>query len=252
MNLVLPERRLILPPKGLLVPRLVVARRRFGPPRRPSTMHQMLLAMGGGAPSPAPVFDAATYNTNNALPTLTFSHTCTGSNRGLIVNVSSAGGVAVSSVTYNGVGLTFIQAQNDGGGPNSRAEQWKLSNPASGANNVVVTMASDALIAVGAISFTGAHQTTASLTGTPAKTSTASSTTISVNVTSATNEVVTDIACEALGAVFTVGGGQTQRWGTAGTLARGSTEAGASTTTMSWSFDFATAAALCAVSVKPP
>ena len=71
----------------------------------------------------------------------TFSYTVgSGSNRVLFVGVGSynaTGGNKVSGVTYNGVAMTLVdtaEAQS-----NTFISLWRLDNPASGANNVVVT-----------------------------------------------------------------------------------------------------------------
>lgn len=266
MNIVLPDRRLILPPKGLLVPRLAVARRRFGPPRRPSTMHQMLLSMGGGGGGGPLAFDNATGDPDTgATPNpRTFSHTCNGSNRALIVAVEyttgggSLGAVGVSALTYNGVSLTQIirQVVSD----ELAIELWKLSNPASGANTVSITFDDLVFSAAAALSFTGAHQTTASLTGTAAS-NTGTNSSPTVNVSSAAGEIVVDGFGLRRNTDFTpngdpaAGAGQTRHTHDASNIScYSSTEAGAASVTMSWSYTLnsgTTYWAIAGVSVKP-
>lgn len=202
----------------------------------------------------AVVFDSASEAAGAAVTTLTWALTTSGSDRGLIVDVTYYHTAArtVSGVTYAGVAMTSI-----GGitrtGFNMRTEQWKLSAPASGANNVVVTMnGSTSELQCGAISVTGAHQTTASLTGTQA-TAQGNSAAPSVGVAAGgTDELVIDSVVADGPVAFTAGAGQTRRWHQPASIGgAGSTEAGVSgTVTMSW----ATTSgewAICGVSVKP-
>lgn len=108
-------------------------------------------------------FDAVSTGMNATDPTsLTWSHTCTGSNLVLIVGTSTesdTGGhtaQTVSGITYNGVALTKIRSDyiTDNG-----TELWYLVAPATGANNIVVTMTAvvDGLFGAG-LSFTGVDQ----------------------------------------------------------------------------------------------
>ncbi|MCH8247650.1 MAG: VCBS repeat-containing protein, partial [Bacteroidetes bacterium] len=178
----------------------------------------------------------------------TFSHTTSGNYRLMLVGVSIHGTGIVSSVTYNGVSLTNVGVQANGS--SARTEIWRLVAPATGTHNVVVTFASmteDA--SLGIITFTGVHQTTP--LGTFASTS-GSSTSASVNVSSATGELVFDHIA-VINATVTVGSGQVQRWNVMGSEARaaGSTEPGATTTTMSWSRGTSGPWSIGAVSIKP-
>ena len=199
----------------------------------------------------AVAFDAASSGSVGSSASLTFAHTCTGTNLALIVDVTyyHTAARSVSGVTYAGVAMTSI-----GGitrtGFNMRTEQWKLSAPANGANNVVITMdGTTSEIQAGAISATGAHQTTASLTGTQA-TAQGNSTTPSVAVTSATNEMVVDSVVADGPGSFTAGTGQTSRWSLpTGIGGAGSTEAGAASVTMSWTITSGEWA-ICGVSIK--
>lgn len=107
------------------------------------------------------VYDATSSGT--ALPgnSITFSHTCSGSNRILLVFISqNSGGSSdiITGVTYNGVSMTRIDRSNTGVGITVYA--YYLVNPTAGANNVVVSASSgsDYLRAI-AVSYTGALQT---------------------------------------------------------------------------------------------
>ena len=86
---------------------------------------------------------------------LTFSHTCAGGTDNVLV----AGGITRSGsnptgVTYNGTAMTFLQAAGIAGF--TGVTQWYLPNPASGAHNIVVSIASSTCISFGGISLTGA------------------------------------------------------------------------------------------------
>lgn len=206
-------------------------------------------------------FDAATTDgTASGTPQTarTFAHTCTGSNRLLVVavcNDEDGSAVTVSSVTYNGVGLTerITVARSNA----QRASLWYLTAPATGANNVVVTISASQEFVAAAVSFTGVHQTTPLGTAASAN---GTSGTATVDISSATDELVLDaVSVNQIGATtYTIGAGQTQRWakiaiGTANPLvdARGSTEVGASTTTMSWTVSPSNVWVIAAVPIKP-
>lgn len=100
--------------------------------------------------------------------TTTVSHTCTGSNRVLIVSISTwnngGTGTGCSGVTYNGVAMTAIGNSTGSTGTTTGqfyTEQWRLVAPATGTNNIVATVAGKTdKLGVAAISFTGADQTT--------------------------------------------------------------------------------------------
>jgi len=229
-------------------------------------MQQMLLAMGaGGAAANPPVFNAVTSSavTNtNASGQFTLSHTTGGSNRALIVGfwfIKVA--ASVSSVTYGGTAMTLIGSIDT---PDTGCQilQYKLSNPATGANNVVISLAnfdpSGHGIQVGAVSFTNAHQTTANLTGTQA-TAAGTTTQPSINVASSGAEIVIDVLGSfdaGPAGTASVDAGQTQRWNAVGTneIGAGSTEAGLSSVTMSWTLSDLIDVnwAIAGVSVKAP
>lgn len=114
-------------------------------------------------------FDAVGPNASgqNALaPTsLTWSHTCGGSNRVLLVGVAvgqASGSDAtktISSVTYAGVAMTSLGVRHSNNQTAGYVQVFGLIAPASGANNVIVTFASAPTSAeAGSLSFNGADQ----------------------------------------------------------------------------------------------
>lgn len=91
---------------------------------------------------------------------LTYSFTCSGNNRRLYVGVMGAiNSLLISGVTYNGVAMTFIDRIQ------VTSDRWiylyELINPATGANNIVISASSSTAISGIAIQFAGARQTTA-------------------------------------------------------------------------------------------
>lgn len=186
---------------------------------------------------------AGTYS--NGAGSLDFSVDCTGANRALIVGVSANHINVATSVTHNSVALTKIAESAQTG---YSASLWKLSNPDTGSQNIHIV--SDGFVIAGvALCFTGAHQTTGSLTGTAA-TSTAGS---GVSVSSASGEIVIDIATSGDGIGSCTGSGQglvNAAYDSSNLLgAFVSVEAGAGSVTMDWSCG--TVAAQVGVSVKP-
>lgn len=100
-----------------------------------------------------PAFDATSNGTVSAASNITVEHTCTGSNRILVVWV--AGNQTTSAVTYNTVSMTQLGTNQSSGGLLINA--WYLVNPATGAHNIVATHGSGANALV-AMSFTAVDQ----------------------------------------------------------------------------------------------
>ena len=151
-------------------------------------------------------FDASTKSEGTG--SRTFNHTITGTNVGLVVFVGTGKGscLTVTGVTYNAVALSFVR--EDQNGTNACTEVWQLAAPATGTNEVVVTITGnpDPVMAV-AMSFTGTNQTTlvSNHNGATGATSVAT-----VDVTSATGRFVADMYAEVEGPDSVVGAGQTE------------------------------------------
>ena len=212
-------------------------------------------------------FDAASSQVGALVSSLTWSHTCTGSDLALLVGVGfspdGCSAYSISGVTYNGVAMTSVGSVGDPSGDCMSVQQWKLSTPSSGAHNVVVTFTGNVYAVAGAASFTGASQDTATLTGTQATAlnTTGLSSAITVDVTSAAGEIVFDTAMAGGdGGALTVNGSQSQKFlrgqshGDAAGIPNvgGSTEAGAASVTMSWVISANDVWATAGVAVKGP
>ena len=148
--------------------------------------------------------------------TLTFSHTCTGSNLYLIVHIYSQSGAGATGVTYNGTAMTRLSAAND------IDEIWGLVNPATGANNVVASRASGTgSFLGGAISYTGVAQSSSignkdSGNYYDEANKTDSSTTPHRHFTTANDNSIIVVGCWNDGDTTSdaSGTGHTKRWGT--------------------------------------
>src|SRR3954468_16022523 len=104
----------------------------------------------------AVAFDAATDggDKGGANSSKTFSHSCAGSDRCLIVTaLGDQTNDLITGVTYNGVAMTLAAKRPPTG------DRWLylfyLLNPASGSNSVVVTASGTTYILTGAASYTG-------------------------------------------------------------------------------------------------
>lgn len=102
-------------------------------------------------------FDNSANGTANST-SLTYSHTCTGSNLYLVVGSSPvvSGGENTNSITYNSVSMT--QAVPQGDSSNLVNSLWGLINPSTGVNNVVISVTSTANIYSVSASYSGAKQ----------------------------------------------------------------------------------------------
>lgn len=212
------------------------------------------------SPTDAPIAEVQFNNfqggNTNAGTTLTQAFTCSGVDRALIVCASTRSSSSVTGVTYNGVAMTSLGAAVTNGSVTSTI--WALSNPASGSNNIVVTVSSSNSIMYSGYSFTNAHQTTSSLTGTRA-TATGTSTDPSVAVSSAVGEQVVGFAAYPNNPFIipTLGAGQRKpKWNSEGNAAQYShvafIEYGATSVTISLALSASVAWGIQGVSVKPP
>src|SRR6266446_10378922 len=125
-------------------------------------------------------FDAAAGNKVTGATTNTWSHTVTTGQSNKILVVAVDAGVAINSVTYGGQSLTQLASVTQLN--NEFLQLWYLLAPPTGANNVVVTVASATFIIGVSASYYNVAQT--STFGTAATNSGASG-------TSSTNTVTT-------------------------------------------------------------
>lgn len=199
---------------------------------------------GGGGGGGGPAFDAvgpdATGTTSAGSTTLSWSHTCSGSNRLLIVTVAMGlvgdGGTTLSA-TYNGVAMTSVGVVHANNGTDGYVQMFRLIAPVTGTNTVQITAAGNTPhdLVGGSVSFNNVNQT--SPLGTPA-TAFGSGTTPTVNVAGTTSgNLVVDAVCN--GSSIT-SSGQTNRWlrnantSTAAGNAASSTALGGGTVTMAY------------------
>ncbi len=100
-------------------------------------------------------FDASSGTTIVSASSVTWSHTCTGSDRILFVaTYGNSGFTEFTGITYNGVSLTFIASEQYG----ERASLWYLINPASGTHDIVISAPTSRPMGGSASSYTGARQ----------------------------------------------------------------------------------------------
>lgn len=185
-------------------------------------------------------FDAASNGGYTAAASSdTWSHTCTGSNRYLVVGVAMFSlAQTVTSITYNGVALTLIGARSSITGA-CRIELWGLIAPATGANDIVATLSGAIAFAGCASSFTGVHQTSPTEAFSSAQATNVGAADATVDVTTvADGDWTVDIVATD-DATISVGSGQTSRNNVTGAAGSGamSTEgrkSPAGSVTMSW------------------
>lgn len=102
-------------------------------------------------------YDASAGSSTGSASSLTYSHTCSGSDRILFVFVCRGNTQTISSVTYNSVAMTFIAESIVAG--SQPVAVYYLVAPATGANNVVITLSGATFIFSSSSSYTGAKQT---------------------------------------------------------------------------------------------
>lgn len=203
----------------------------------------------------AVAFDAAVARNQNAVSSDSWSHTCTGSDRYLVVaiGVGCAQGMTVS-VTYNGVSMSSIGLYNNttfGSGAAGKAQLFGLVAPATGANTVAVTYSAGSNVGGAAsISYTGVHQTSpVGTAGTnTGQNNIGSTVTITDSVTG--DMVVSAIVCDGSSSGLTAGDTQRMSEAASGYQGGASDAAGAASVAMDWSWTSSVAFAHVAVALK--
>lgn len=177
---------------------------------------QQILSSYKTATSSPPAFDSVATDVganHGGAVTFTGPTVAANSNRVLIVDVVTAGAAwptTVSGITYDGGAMTLVTSVESPNGY-SRTERWRLIAPATGAKSIVVTFTGPGIsYAIAARSYYDVNQTTP--LGTSATASANSGTNATVDVTSATGELVIDaVGVTEPATTATVGSGQTQR-----------------------------------------
>ncbi len=176
------------------------------------------------------------------------------SNRALYVCVSwldlVSGTDDITSVTHNGNACTNV-IEFDGQLAAFSAAIYRIIAPTTGTNNVVVTFTNTVDAYVGVASVYDVDQTTPEA---DAQVAHSSSGNLSVTVSGAAGQLVLDVG-SCYNSISTPGAGQTQQWNGAGgsnTAGAGSTKAGGSSVTCTWTNAGGFSWAHAAVSIKPP
>jgi hypothetical protein len=227
-----------------------------------NTQRVMRTSVDGRVPTTI-AFDAAS-STNGNTASLTWSHTVSGTNRFLIVGVSmkNDSNQSVTSVSYAGVQLIYIDARSNG--TNARVELWGKTGVPTGANNVIVTLNASARVVGGAVSLTGVSQTNNGIDASNFHNS-GTSLTPSVTVTTVADNawVVSTVASSPpTSDAATSGAGHDRRWNdlTGGTGSTTHVRGAGSTfgpktppgnVPMSWTLGALADWAIAAVAVKP-
>jgi len=104
--------------------------------------------------------DSINNGTGGTGTSWTYSHTCSGEDRILLVAGRGGGnsGDRVSTITYNGKNLTRIGNSFAIGSSSEMSTLWYIINPDSGSHNVVITLSSSDYSKWGSVSYTGVDQ----------------------------------------------------------------------------------------------
>lgn len=203
-------------------------------------------------------FDAASNSGYQAASSgYSWSHTCTGSDRYLVVGVAMLSlAQTVSSITYNSVNLSLIGVRASVSGA-ARVELWGLAAPSTGSNTIAVTLSGSIASASVATSLTGVHQTSPIEGFNSAQATNVGAADATVDVTTvADNDWTVDIVATDDTAI-TVGAGQTQRGnvtgvGGSGAMSTEGPKTPAGSVTMNWTDVGALATwAIGSVAIRP-
>jgi hypothetical protein len=111
--------------------------------------------------NPSAVLVDAVSSGNTAGSSLTISHTTSGTDRLMLagVSINNTNFETVSSITYNGVSLTYVNSEIRA--DDARVEIWQLVDPPVGTHDVVITFSATVTrhAVAGVTTFTGGDQT---------------------------------------------------------------------------------------------
>lgn len=109
----------------------------------------------------------------------TLSHTCTGTDLGLIVFIrNNANSDTLTGVTYNGVSMNQALKFHETGGNSAYVYIYTLTGPTTGTNNIVASFSGAETVTIFSHSYTGVSQTSM-VDATSSGSATASSLTLS-------------------------------------------------------------------------
>ena len=178
---------------------------------------------GSGTQPPSVANTSSSSSGNVQVPSLTWSHVSSGTDRLLLVEVSTEEAAVITGITYNGIALTLGVANSDAGS-NLRSEIWYLISPPVGTYNIIVSLSPNAYISAGAE--TVVNVDTSSPIGNTQTASGSDNTPTQTLVTGFTNSLVFDSLATALTPIlYVVGPGQSENWSI---TANGNTRQGAS------------------------
>jgi hypothetical protein len=170
--------------------------------------------------------------------TFSFSHTSSGTNRYLLVDVTLYdANYTVSSVSYNGVLLTPLANKQHSSG-NPRIEIYNMLNPPIGTYDIDITLTGKNKVGICALSFSNVNQSLP--VDTIQSTEGIAGDSPSMTFASSLDYLVVDVIATMESKGVLVGNGQTELWnedmgtGLTDTYGAGSYEEGASSTEMSW------------------
>jgi hypothetical protein len=212
------------------------------------------LLLWGESAKAAIAYEAAASGTAAAATSVSYSVTCSGANRLLLVSgaTDDAAENASTGATHNSVGMTLKRSYPFGSF--YVLDLYYLVAPDTGSQTVTVTWPdAQGQVTSGAVCLSGVHQSTP--LDSEAVNNANSGGPMTVDVSSATDDLVVDAGYVAgqVGAP-TVGGGQTSRYSVATPddgYGVGSTEAGAASVTMSWTLANSNGWGIIGVSVNP-
>lgn len=180
--------------------------------------------------------DATCMSTGGSATSRTVSHTCSGSNRILIINTWIVGIDATITGTYNSV--TTTELAETGASESGKNYCHYLVAPDTGAHDIVMSRNNSGYIAVCAASYTGVKQTSP-LSGTHSQASTTTqSESNTVNITDANSWVVGCVSENQHGTNQTAGAGTTQRVYDGGILDGGIYDSGGATSAATYTLNF--------------
>lgn len=198
--------------------------------------------------------DITTGKINNASP-LTFSNTvpASGSNRALFVGCALRHVATTISATYAGVSMTVVRS-DPASGANITTWLFKLANPATGANNVVVTQTGTAANLI-CWAYPGLDVDQTMMTRDDDGSCSLSGTSRTVTLTTDPNDLLLDVAgVTALSVNLTQDANQTDLTGLpdeqSNLTGGGSSQSGADGGDMSWSWTGSNANCLSAMSIQ--
>lgn len=166
---------------------------------------QANITIPGFSVTPPGIVNFASFTSGTtAVPSITVPMLVTGTDRDLVVAFTATSGIAVSSVTWNAIGMTLVNSSTNG---TFTTYIYNLVAPSLGTQSMVITFGSASLVSGEMIAYTQVNQSTP-ISGVATSSGNSATAGINVTTTTANSTVIHAVGTSHFPMIFINGGGE--------------------------------------------